>query len=141
MTSVLGFLASINLAMHPYTVVEIIMISFAVIYLLLEIALNLNDIDHDTSNVILLEWSQDKLFFIPFALGAIGGHLFLGTTNPAFKLANSMYPVFILVGICLICLIIGFKVSFNKTRWFLSLMLALGIAYGHYFWSMNYQHV
>lgn len=124
--------------MHPYEIVKIIMISFAVIYLLLEIVLNLNDIDKDTSNVILLKWSEDKFFFIPFALGAIGGHLFLGTRDSAFKPSHSMYPVLILVGIALLCLLIGYRVKFKKTRFFLSLLLFLGLLYGHFFWSMNY---
>ena len=68
--------------MQPYEIVEFIMIAFAIFYVILEVLLNLNNIDNDTSNILLLKWSEGKAFFIPFVLGAIGGHLFLGIKNP-----------------------------------------------------------
>ena len=124
--------------MEPYEIVKAIMITFAVAYLMMEICLNLNDIDNDTSNMILLQWSKGKLFIIPFALGAIAGHLFLGTQNPAFKMANSIYPVVILFAISIISILISYLLTFKRTKRFLSALLVLGVLYGHFFWSMNY---
>jgi len=124
--------------MHQYELVKTIMIVFAVVYFLLEILLNINDIDNDTSNVILLEWAQGKLIFVPFVLGAIGGHLFLGTFNSAFKMSNSLYPVLIIFGLAIVMIIIGSKSNFPRTRLFFTILLAVGVVYGHLFWSMNY---
>tara|TARA_R110002050_G_scaffold19487_1_gene56027 strand:+ start:726 stop:1118 length:393 start_codon:yes stop_codon:yes gene_type:complete len=121
-----------------YTVVVSIMISLAVAYFIIEILLMLNNVDNDTSNILLLEWSKGKSFFIPFALGAIAGHLFLGTTNDAFKMSNGMFPVLIIFGLTLIMVLIGFKVPFKKTKAFLTSILIAGVLFGHFFWSMNY---
>jgi hypothetical protein len=125
--------------MGPYEVVKAIMITFTAVYILLEVVLNLNDIDDDTSNILLLEWSKGKFFIIPFALGAIGGHLFAGTKNPLFEMGSSMYPVFILFAVAAISVYIGHKIQFKKTKFFLSALLLLGVLYGHYLWSMNYE--
>ena len=125
--------------MDQYKVVQEIMIVFAVVYFFLEILLNLNDVDQDTSNIILLKWSMGRAIFIPFAMGAIGGHLFLGTTDAGFKMSNSIFPVLILFGIAILLLIIGSKMKFERTRLFLSALLLLGLLYGHLFWSMNYK--
>ncbi|WP_162343152.1 hypothetical protein [Cyclobacterium salsum] len=121
-----------------YLLVIYVMIGLVVAYLIVEIFLNINDIDNDTSNILLLEWSQGRAFFIPFALGAIAGHLFLGTTNEAFKMSNGMFPVLILFGLAIVMALIGFKVSFKKSRTFLMGLLLAGVLYGHFFWSMNY---
>ncbi|AKP50893.1 hypothetical protein [Cyclobacterium amurskyense] len=121
-----------------YTVVVSIMISLAAAYFIIEILLMLNNVDNDTSNILLLEWSKGKSFFIPFALGAIAGHLFLGTTNDAFKMSNGMFPVLIIFGLTLIMVLIGFKVPFKKTKAFLTSILIAGVLFGHFFWSMNY---
>lgn len=121
-----------------YTIVVSIMIGLALSYFIIEIMLILNDVDNDTSNVLLLEWAKGKSFFIPFALGAIAGHLFLGTSNAAFKMANGLFPVLILFGLTIIMVIIGFKVPFEKTKSFLTAILLAGLLYGHFFWSMNY---
>tara|TARA_R110002124_G_scaffold287021_6_gene469869 strand:+ start:8680 stop:9072 length:393 start_codon:yes stop_codon:yes gene_type:complete len=121
-----------------YTVVVSIMISLAAAYFIIEILLMLNNVDNDTSNILLLEWSKGKSFFIPFALGAIAGHLFLGTTNDAFKMSNGMFPVLIIFGLTLIMVLIGFKVPFIKTKAFLTSILIAGVLFGHFFWSMNY---
>lgn len=122
--------------MAPYQIVEFIMIGFAVTYVIVEIVLNYNDIDKDTSNIILLKWSQGSAFFIPFALGAIGGHLFLGTKN-TFFLMPYWIPVVVLFGVAIVMLIIGLNVPFKKGKGFLFSMLLLGLAYGHFIWSMN----
>ena len=123
--------------MEPNEIVAAIMITFAIAYLLLEVLLNINDIDNDTTNLILLEWSKGKAFIIPFLLGAIGGHLFLGTTDPDLRMAGDMYPVFILFGIAIIAFVIGFTVRFEKSISFLTGLLILGLLYGHFLWSMN----
>lgn len=121
-----------------YLLVIYIMIGLIVAYFIVEILLNLNDIDNDTSNLLLLEWSKGRSFFIPFALGAIAGHLFLGTSNEAFKMSNGMFPVLILFGLAILMAVIGFKISFEKSKTFLLALLLAGVLYGHFFWSMNY---
>ncbi|MEM8999935.1 MAG: hypothetical protein AAGB24_06695 [Bacteroidota bacterium] len=119
-----------------YVVVRNIMIGFAILYLLFEIALNLNDIDEDTSNILLYKASKERLFFIPFALGAIVGHLFLGTDDLRFDIGD-LPPVLILFGLAVGTVIVAYKVPFKKTDLFLGVLLFLGILYGHLFWSMN----
>lgn len=115
---------------------------FAVVYFLFEIFLNVNDVDDDTSNIILFRWTRkNKLIFIPFALGAIGGHLFLGTGDDRFRLENGIMPVVYLGVICILLLIIGKFVlpkKMDTRKWLMSLLLLLGFAYGHFIWSMNY---
>ncbi|MEM9327187.1 MAG: hypothetical protein AAGA85_16080 [Bacteroidota bacterium] len=125
--------------MENYEIVEYILIGFAVFYLVFEIVLNLNDLDNDTSNIIILKWAQDKMFFLPFVFGAIGGHLFLGTKLELFRYfrENFIVPVIILFGIALIMLAIGYLVPFKKTKAFLFSLLILGFLYGHFFWTMN----
>jgi len=121
-----------------YIVVVSIMIGLAVAYFIIEILLLLNDVDNDTSNILLLEWSKGRSFFIPFALGAIAGHLFLGTSNDAFKMSNGIFPVLIIFGLTIIMVLVGFKVPFEKSKTFLTAILIVGVLYGHFFWSMNY---
>lgn len=123
---------------HPYHIVTTIMTVFAIVYVLMEIVLNLNDIKDDTSNIILLQASQKRLYFIPFALGAILAHLFLGAKCTDFQMSDSMYPVIILFGLAAISVGITYIKDFEKPIWFLSLLLLLGLLYGHLFWSMNY---
>ncbi|WP_420399988.1 hypothetical protein [Flagellimonas sp.] len=123
---------------ETYEIVTAIMATFAALYVLLEVFLNVNGIDDDTSNILLLEASQKKLFFIPFALGAILGHLFLGTANADFEMSSSLYPVIILFALAIATYIFARFVEFEKPIWFLSLLLVLGLIYGHLFWSMNY---
>ena len=127
-----------NMEGAQYTLVVNIMIGLVAAYFIIELLLNLNDVDNDTSNILLLEWSKGKSFFIPFALGAIAGHLFLGTSNSAFKMSNGIFPVLIIFGLTIIMVIIGFKVKFEKSRAFLTALLIAGVLYGHFFWSMNY---
>lgn len=122
--------------------VEMIMLGFAVAYFLFEVYLNVNNIRNDTSNTILLRWTRKKrLIFLPFAIGAIGGHLFLGTSDDTFRFCDGMMPVLLLGGICVVLLLIGlFVLRKDKavSRPFMTLLLALGFAYGHWVWSMNY---
>lgn len=122
---------------EAYHTVTNIMAVFAALYVLLEIVLNLNEIEDDTSNIILLEASQGKLFFIPFALGAIMGHLFLGTEKPIIDIGDST-PVVVLFALSALMVIIGFTVPFKKSKAFLSALLVLGLLYGHFVWSMNF---
>lgn len=121
-----------------YRTVRLVMGGFAAVYVIMEVVLNLNDMPDDTSNIILLDWSKGRALFIPFALGAIGGHLFLGTSNPAFELTNSMYPVLILAILCIIGLVVGSRWHFERTTLFQSALLLAGLAYGHLFWSMDH---
>jgi len=127
-----------------FKLIEYFLIIVGISYVLFEVVLNLNNIEGDTTNVILLEWSEDKFFFIPFALGAIGGHLFLGTKTPIFKndlfsfISNGDLAVVVLFILAGIMVLIGYKVPFKKSKPFLTSIFILGILYGHFIWSMNY---
>ena len=123
--------------------VTYIMIGFAILYVAIEVLLNVNESEEDTSNVILLKAAQKKLFFIPFALGAILAHLFLGTEDANYRMSNSMYPVLILFGAALLSIGIAYLIRFNKKVpiWVLSVLLGLGLLYGHLLWSMNYMEM
>ena len=121
-------------------IVTYIMIGFAMLYVAIEVMLNVNEAEGDTSNVILLKAAEGKLFFIPFALGAILGHLFLGTENADYQLPKSIYPVLILFGVALLSVGLAYLLRLSKKvpKWVLSILLVLGLLYGHLFWSMNY---
>ena len=121
---------------EAYRLVNYIMLGFAAFYVLFEVALNLNELENDTSNVILFEASKGKLFFIPFVMGTLMGHLFLGTTNAFFDIGDDL-PVYILFGVSVLMLFVGYKWKFEKSRLFFTVLLLIGIAYGHFFWSMN----
>lgn len=123
--------------MKYYELVEFIMIGFMVLYVSLEVVLNSNNHENDTSNVILKKWSEGNMFFIPFALGAIGGHLFLGTTIESLDI-NPMIPVIVLFGLSVAMVGCGYFIKFKKSTTFLTILLLAGIAYGHFFWSMNH---
>ncbi|MBX2877085.1 MAG: hypothetical protein KTR30_33505 [Saprospiraceae bacterium] len=126
-----------------YLLVEYFLIFMGLIFVLFEIVLNLMDIGGETTNVFLYRWSKGKFFFIPFALGAIMGHLFLGTKRAIFEteiiqgVDNDLLSVLVLVGLALIMVLIGHLISFSKSKLFLSVLLILGLLYGHFFWSMN----
>lgn len=123
---------------EAYRIVRNIMIGFAIFYVLFEVLLNINELENDTSNIILYEAAKDKLFFIPFALGAIMGHLFLGTNDSLFFIGEGL-PVILLFAISGLMTLVGYKVKFEKTRLFFTLLLFLGVAYGHFFWSLNFE--
>lgn len=126
-----------------FLLVEYFLIFMGLIFVLFEIVLNLMDIGGETTNVFLYNWSKGKFFFIPFALGAIMGHLFLGTKWQIFGedlipgMDNDMLSVLVLAGLALVMILIGLLIPFNKSKLFLSIILALGLVYGHFFWSMN----
>ena len=88
--------------------VQLVMIGFAVAYFLFEIFLNVNDVKDDTSNVILFNWTRKRrMIFIPFTLGAVGGHLFLGTENEYFGLGDGTLPVLVLLGVIVLLVLAG----------------------------------
>jgi len=126
-----------------FLLVEYFLIFMGLIFVLFEIVLNLMDIGGETTNVFLYNWSKGKFFFIPFALGAIMGHLFLGTQWQIFEedlisgMDNDMLSVLVLAGLALLMMLIGWFIPFNKSKLFLSTILVLGLLYGHFFWSMN----
>ncbi len=130
--------------MQNETIVEMILVVVGIIFILLEIVLNLNNAPNDTTNEILLDYTKAKGLFIPFAIGAICGHLFLGTThNPLpSTIFNLPSEILVVVGIFICALIIGLigrKVKL-RTKTFLTVLLLLGLSYGHFFWSMNYEN-
>lgn len=120
-----------------------ILLGIGIVFIIIEIAFNFNNVKDDTTNIILYKWSKGKYFFIPFAFGAIGGHLFLGTKEPIFpKFDDLLYqaglmPVLLLFSICAIMILIGHIVKFHRTNIFFSFLIFLGLLYGHFLWSMN----
>lgn len=121
-----------------YRLVGYIMLGFAILYVIFEVALNLNELENDTSNIILFEAAKGKLFFIPFVMGTLMGHLFLGTKNRTFYIGDD-WPVYIVFGTSALMILIGHFWKFEKTRQFFTILLVLGVAYGHFFWSMNFE--
>lgn len=125
--------------------VEWIMIGLAVFYVGMEIVLNFDNQDNNTSNIFLLEWSKGKYIFIPFGLGAVLGHLFLGHHTNLFpnrffdSIPNEILVVMVLLLISGFLFLIGFLTKKKeKTTDTLVFLLTLGLLYGHFFWSMNY---
>ncbi|MEM9928753.1 MAG: hypothetical protein AAF840_02940 [Bacteroidota bacterium] len=125
----------------PTALVEGVLIGVGLSFVLFEVALNLNDVEGDTTNIVLEEWSYGKFFFIPFALAAIAGHLFLGTTTSFFPDKSiefdGLFGVLALFGISGLMLLIGWLVPFRKTKFLITTLVVLGLAFGHFFWSMN----
>lgn len=126
-----------------YQLVEYFLVFLFIFYVGFEVFLNLNQDKEDTTNVIMLQWSKGKFFFIPFALGAVVGHLFLGTNIDIIAPLNlsgmlhSMFPVVLLFVLCGMMLFIGYKKAFTKSKTFLTVLLILGVLYGHLFWTMG----
>lgn len=122
--------------MASQNLVELFLIIVGLAFVVFEIYLNLNDAPNDTTNVTLLELSKKRLIFIPFGFGIIAGHLFLGTYW--FNIP-SKYEVWVLVGFALICLLLYIFAPKIKTRskTFFTILLAIGLLLGHFFWSMN----
>lgn len=122
--------------------IEGMLFGIGLTYVIFEIGMNLNDQEDDTTNAILYKASTQQLFFIPFALGAIGGHLFLGTTVPYVPaFGSTAMSVGVLAGLCTILFLIGL---WRKRKAYkpvgllvLSILLFAGFFYGHFLWSMN----
>lgn len=123
---------------ESYRLVMYIMLFFALVYVVFEVYLNLNELEDDTTNIILLEASKKQFFFVPFALGAIMGHLFLGAKTNILNI-ESWLAVVLVFGISLVMLAIGFWVPFKKSNLFLTILLVAGLAYGHFIWSQNFR--
>lgn len=129
--------------MNKSEIVELIIIGIGIIFVIFEILLNLNEVEDDTTNIILYEATKKRLLFIPFAIGAIAGHLFLGTIKKIFPDHNIIQAleneVLVIIGLFTVSLLL-FLVSFitkNRSKLFLTSLLITGLLYGHFFWSMN----
>jgi hypothetical protein len=125
------------------SIVQLIIILVGIVFVIFEILLNLNDVPDDTSNILLYEATKKRLLFIPFAIGVIAGHLFLGTSMKVFPdsnvvpfLKNEVLVILGMVLISLLLFLISFKVK-NRSRVFLTSLLVVGLLYGNFFWSMN----
>jgi hypothetical protein len=103
----------------------------------------MNDVEDDTTNIILYQATLKRLLFIPFGIGAIAGHLFLGTTCEIYPPYDILSPlpneVLVILGMLLISglLILFAKKIKTRSRVFLTSLLVAGLLYGHFFWSMN----
>ncbi len=124
--------------------IEMILLVLGLLYVAMEVLLNLNNIGGDTSNLLIYDMMKKKSFFLSFALGSIIGHLFFGADKDyilASYSESAIYwsvPVIILGGLSLIMILLGVFLKFEKPKWFLFSLLLSGIGYGHFFWSMNY---
>ncbi|WP_343486076.1 hypothetical protein [Allomuricauda sp. d1] len=125
---------------ESYRIITYVMLFFAILYVVFEVYLNLNELDDDTSNIVLLEASKEQYFFIPFALGAIMGHLFLGAQTNYFGISGG-WAVTLLFALCLLMLGAGFWMPSKKSKGFLTLLLVIGLVYGHFIWSQNFMMV
>lgn len=129
--------------MCPAKIVEYFLIATGFIFVAFEIYLSMNDIDNDSSNIILYEATKKRLLFIPFAIGAITGHLFFGHSTeilPQTNLIQSIDNEFLVVlMLFIISLLLNIISKYIKTRskLFITFFLILGILYGHFFWSMK----
>ncbi len=127
-----------------YKTIEIFLIVFALLYVVFEVVLNVIGNDEDTTNVFLNKWSRGEFLFIPFALGAICGHLFLGVYKNPFPndifswISNEMLAVALLALVSILLWLLGKFSSFQRTNTIISIILLSGLAYGHFFWSMRH---
>lgn len=119
--------------------VEHIVIAVVGFLVLFNLYLNFNKIENDTINVILKNWAYKKYFFITFFWGVLGGHFFLGSTQPVFG-SNWWAPVVLLILIIFLMIFIGQKL--NRTtvlkRRYQLFLLVTGVLYGHFFWSQRH---
>lgn len=129
--------------MQPAEIVELFLTLSGLFFVLFEVYLNLNDAKNDTTNVLLYNATLGRFLFIPFALGAICGHLFLGTKYQFVSniplihgLDNEFLVVIGIFGICILMYIVSKYIKL-RSKLFLSILLLLGLVYGHFFWSMK----
>lgn len=119
--------------------VEHIVLAIIGFLILFNIYLNFNRVENDTVNVILKNWAYKKYFFITFVWGVLGGHFFLGSSNPVFG-SNWWIPVIVIIILIIGLIIIGKKTSIQPKvkRRYQFLLLLLGLMYGHFFWSQRH---
>ncbi|HUM98176.1 MAG TPA: hypothetical protein PK275_09985 [Chitinophagaceae bacterium] len=124
-------------------IVQLLLVIVGLFFVAFEVFTNMNDVEDDTTNVILYQATLKRMLFIPFAIGAIAGHLFLGTTSKLFPSYNIITAIdnelLVIMGLAVIS---GLLVLFSKriktrSREFLTVLLLAGLLYGHFFWSMN----
>jgi len=124
-------------------IVQLLLVIVGLFFVAFEVFTNMNDVEDDTTNVILYQATLKRMLFIPFAIGAIAGHLFLGTTSKIFPCYNIITAIdnelLVILGLAVIS---GLLVFFSKriktrSREFLTVLLLAGLLYGHFFWSMN----
>lgn len=119
--------------------VEHIVLAIIGFLILFNIYLNFNRVENDTVNVILKNWAYKNYFFITFVWGVLGGHFFLGSSNPVFG-SNWWIPVIVIIILIIGLIIIGKKASIQPKvkRRYQFLLLLLGLMYGHFFWSQRH---
>ena len=119
--------------------VEHITLAIIGFLILFNIYLNFNKVKDDTINVILKNWAYKQYFFITFVWGVLGGHFFLGSTNPVFG-SNWWMPVVLVILLIIALIIIGkrIKIQPKVKRRYQFLLLVAGLLYGHFFWSQRH---
>ncbi|NNE16752.1 MAG: hypothetical protein HKN51_17340 [Saprospiraceae bacterium] len=120
-----------------YFLVGALVFGVSALMVILEFGLSLNKTQKDNINYHINAWSSERFYFINFAWGVVGGHLFLGSKSPIIP--ENTVSVIVVAVISLIMIIHG--VCFLKekrislsTRIFL---LLTGFIAGHMLWSMN----
>ena len=119
-------------------IVQLFLVIVGLAFIAFEVITNMNDVEDDTTNIILYQATLKRMLFIPFAIGAIAGHLFLGTTSkifPSYKIINPLDNE-LLVFISALLFLFSKKII-TRSREFLTILLLVGLLYGHFFWSMN----
>ena len=129
--------------MDKSEIVQLILVIVGIAFVAFEAISNMNDVEDDTTNIILYQATLKRLLFIPFGLGVIAGHLFLGTTLKIYPGYDILGPlpneVLVILGMLIISglLILFSKKIKTRSRVFLTSLLVAGLLYGHFFWSMN----
>ena len=119
-------------------IVQLFLVIVGLAFIAFEVITNMNDVEDDTTNIILYQATLKRMLFIPFAIGAIAGHLFLGTTSkifPSYQIINPLDNE-LLVFISALLFLFSKKII-TRSREFLTILLLVGLLYGHFFWSMN----
>jgi len=79
--------------MDKSEIVQLILVIVGIAFVAFEVLSNMNDVEDDTTNIILYQATLKRLLFIPFAIGAIAGHLFLGTTCKIYPPYDLLKPI------------------------------------------------
>lgn len=143
MESIILTAFSISEVSIAYKLVVYLLILILFITGILEIALYRNEVPEDNINHII-NISADKQFFIVFAWGVIGGHLFLGSSN------SIQLPTVISILILTVVTLgfVGYNIYRNKKYKEIGVepkmpqhlrltYLILGLLMGHFLWTMN----
>ncbi|MEM6806955.1 MAG: hypothetical protein AAF696_36480 [Bacteroidota bacterium] len=117
-----------------HVVVALVTMACLLVIAILEIRASSTEDGTDNLNFIMFEWSR-KYYFLSFAWGVIGGHLYFGSQNIYISNNHSLIVISI---ITLALLLIDFVKKHppltNSQR---IATLGVGVMMGHFVWTMN----